>query len=173
MRVAGRIETGNCWRFYNVSILGNLNKRPFATDCTQPKPKHDTMKKTRLTPPEEVLPMLTKALAPFVMLKPEHVTVIVGMLDRKTLSEIAKETGLTIQALHMKWQNANRQNPFWYAIRNGMMGKGVGRKKKAEAVKTAVTPPPSVEEIIAFVRLVPVERRAAVLVFVRSLTGKA
>lgn len=56
--------------------------------------------------------------------------VVCGMLAGKTLAELSQESKKTIQALHAAWKRACEVNPKWKAIENGMMGKGVGRKKK-------------------------------------------
>lgn len=56
--------------------------------------------------------------------------VVCGMLAGKTLADMAKESGKSIQVLHGAWKRACAKDPIWRAIENGMMGKGVGRKKK-------------------------------------------
>lgn len=56
--------------------------------------------------------------------------VVCGMLAGKTLVEMAAEQKMSVQVLHAKWKRACAADPIWKAIENGMMGKGVGRKKK-------------------------------------------
>lgn len=55
--------------------------------------------------------------------------VVCGMLRGKTLAELSAETRQSIQSLHARWRRACEADPVWRAIENGMMGKGVGRKR--------------------------------------------
>lgn len=56
--------------------------------------------------------------------------VVSGMLRGETLAEMAKETKTSIQSLHQKWQRVCAKNPVWRSIETGMIGKGLGRKKR-------------------------------------------
>ena len=56
--------------------------------------------------------------------------IVCGMLAGKTLADMAKESGRSIQALHATWKRVCEKDPIWRAIENGLIGKGVGRKRK-------------------------------------------
>lgn len=60
-----------------------------------------------------------------------------GMLRGETLAEMAKETKTSIQALHQRWKRVCAANPAWRSIETGMIGKGLGRKKRTFDVECA------------------------------------
>lgn len=56
--------------------------------------------------------------------------VICGMLAGKTLADMVKEQKKPMQNLHAAWKRAIAKDPIWKTLENGMIGKGVGHKKK-------------------------------------------
>lgn len=53
---------------------------------------------------------------------------ICSMLAGKTIDRIARERGMSIQAVHARWKRIIGDDPTWATLANGMIGKGRGRK---------------------------------------------
>ena len=66
--------------------------------------------------------------------------IVSGMLAGKTLADMSKESGRSIQALHAAWKRVCAKDPIWRSIENGLIGKGVGRKRKTLDQEAHETP---------------------------------
>lgn len=66
----------------------------------------------------------------FAALSYDDAGLICSMLGGKTIDEVARERNISEQALHARWKKLIRDNPVWASLANGLIGKGVGRKKK-------------------------------------------
>lgn len=55
---------------------------------------------------------------------------VCGMLAGKTLDQMARERGLSPQTVNSRWKRIIKAEPVFLALKNGMIGKGRGRKPK-------------------------------------------
>jgi len=53
---------------------------------------------------------------------------VCGLLSGKTLDQLAREWGVSPQTVHSRWKKLIKADPAWLALKNGMIGKGRGRK---------------------------------------------
>ena len=87
---------------------------------------------SRTDVPADVLPWLERALEPFTRLTDPEALLVCAMMRGETVAEIARRIGELPQTTHFRWQRLLQKNPLWRVIANGDIGKGKGRKPKAE-----------------------------------------
>ena len=86
---------------------------------------------SRVDVPKEVLPYLLRIVEPISQLKDKDVLLIVAMLRGERLTDIARRTGRSLQAVHARWKKILRHYPAWKVFATGMIGSGRGRKPDA------------------------------------------
>jgi len=98
--------------------------------------------RSRVDVPDCVLPYLLRVMEPFSGLRDKDVLLLVAMMRGERLVDIARRDGLTLQAVHERWQRMLRKNPIWAAVATGMIGSGRGRKpsKAKDEAKDSATP---------------------------------
>jgi len=94
-------------------------------------PAHDTGD-SMADVPADVLPWLERALEPFTRLNDAEAVLVCAMMRGETVTEIARRIGELPQTTHFRWLRLLRKNPVWRVIATGNIGKGQGRKPKAE-----------------------------------------
>lgn len=94
-------------------------------------PAHDTGESLADVPPD-VLPWLERALEPFTRLTDSEAVLVCAMMRGETVAEIARRIGELPQTTHFRWRRLLQKNSVWKAIATGDIGKGKGRKPKAE-----------------------------------------
>ena len=87
---------------------------------------------SRADVPADVLPFLERALEPFTRLNDSEALLVCAMLRGETITEIARRIGELPQTTHFRWRRLLQKNPVWRVIATGNIGKGQGRKPKAE-----------------------------------------
>lgn len=119
--------------------------------------------------------MLPRCLALLRDIEPNHLHVIRGMLAGKTLSDMAKEQKKPMQNLHAAWKREIKLNPVLFALKNGMVGKGIGRKPGCKtnasphANRTKQKPNTSKKVIASAVSSLSKDQRASVLAYISQL----
>lgn len=78
--------------------------------------------------PDNVRPYLLRFAELFVRLNAEDVLLLAAMMRGERLVDIARRTGVSLQAVHARWKKIIRLHPIWEAIATGMIGSGRGRK---------------------------------------------
>lgn len=98
--------------------------------------------RSRVDVPDFVLPYLLRIMEPFARLRAKDLILLASMMRGERLVDIARRTGLTLQAVHSRWQRILCKNPIWAAVATGMIGSGRGRKpgKAKDEAKDSATP---------------------------------
>ena len=84
--------------------------------------------RSRVDVPEDVLPYLLRIMELFARLRAKDLILLAAMMRGERLTDYARRTGLTLQAVHSRWQRIVCKNPIWAAVATGMIGSGRGRK---------------------------------------------
>ena len=98
--------------------------------------------RSRVDVPDFVLPYLVRIIEPFARLRAKDVLLLAAMMRGERLVDIARRDGLTLQAVHSRWQRIVCKNPIWAAVATGRIGSGRGRKpgKAKDEAKDSATP---------------------------------
>lgn len=83
---------------------------------------------SRVNVPKEVLPYLEDAIRPFTQLTDKDGLLVLAMMRGETLSDYSERTGAPFQTVYNRWRSLLKRNPIWYAIANGAIGIGRGRR---------------------------------------------
>ena len=94
---------------------------------------------SRVAVPPETRPYLFRLLQEFSQLTDAQASIACRMLRGETITQMARNMGVSKQAVFASWKSLCAQSPVWEAISNGSMGlRGGGGKPGAENKKDGV-----------------------------------
>lgn len=91
---------------------------------------HIPSARSRVNVPDSVLPYLLRIVEHVTRLNDTDLLLLAAMMKGERLTDFARRTGVTLNAVHARWKKILSHNPMWRSLATGKIGKGVGRKPK-------------------------------------------